>query len=541
LSAFGTAGESAINNWQLILPATSTVAASSFWAYWESGAGTDRTLDLGKPILNADPTMLHFVKNSSALTLSLYVNGRLFSQGTYTNEPTSGTSGVGINAVQFGGSQGQIGHWAFFDGVLSDDSIFAQADAAGLAHTARPAITESVQSVNGKTGPVVVHSDDISDSGRTHKFTTDTDAAKMANISVTQPVDLDAVESTANSALQNIVADTTPQFGGEVDAQRNNLLNLRRLDIVGQSGGYSSAPGAFLSYSGNHSYSYLVGPFFPFLGTEIPAAVYFSGVHTIDSSGYVFGMGSLFWASAKLTNNAAVAANFGPYFTLNANMTFEANNQTVSLAAGADALLFPIFQCAGSGTLAVTAYSQTLLQMTIGAGVTVTTRIGSQYNDATNSGTFTSQAAVAVAALGAAANNTCFLTGTTTVPTGANYNTYQANTYVNRWGGGHRFVTRESASTTVTVTTADDTVRMSSTSTVACGLPDATTCTGLRLTLIKTGASGTINVSSVSNQVSSNNSTNRTSTPWTMTTRGHVLQIQSNGTGWDVLINGVVP
>jgi hypothetical protein len=80
-------------------------------------------------------------------------------------------------------------------------------------------------------------------------------------------------------------------------------------------------------------------------------------------------------------------------------------------------------------------------------------------------------------------------------------------------------------------------VEMSNTGTVTCTLPNATTCEGLLLTLIKTGASGTLNVASVAGQTSKG--TNRTASPWSFTDQWTVLQIQSNGTNWTTLINGV--
>lgn len=53
----------------------------------------------------------------------------------------------------------------------------------------------AVNSVNGESGTVVLTSDDIDDTGQTHKFATAAQLAKVDNISITQPVDLDALES----------------------------------------------------------------------------------------------------------------------------------------------------------------------------------------------------------------------------------------------------------------------------------------------------------------------------------------------------------
>jgi hypothetical protein len=55
--------------------------------------------------------------------------------------------------------------------------------------------TAPVDSVNSQTGAVVLDADDISDAATTNKFTTATNLTKLGNISVTQAVDLDTMES----------------------------------------------------------------------------------------------------------------------------------------------------------------------------------------------------------------------------------------------------------------------------------------------------------------------------------------------------------
>ncbi len=55
--------------------------------------------------------------------------------------------------------------------------------------------TAPVDSVNSQTGTVVLDADDISDAATTNKFTTAANLTKLGNISVTQAVDLDTMES----------------------------------------------------------------------------------------------------------------------------------------------------------------------------------------------------------------------------------------------------------------------------------------------------------------------------------------------------------
>lgn len=56
-----------------------------------------------------------------------------------------------------------------------------------------------VQSVNSKTGAAVLNADDISDSGTTKKFATAGQLAKVDWLTVTQGVDLDAIETRVNA------------------------------------------------------------------------------------------------------------------------------------------------------------------------------------------------------------------------------------------------------------------------------------------------------------------------------------------------------
>jgi hypothetical protein len=83
-----------------------------------------------------------------------------------------------------------------------------------------------VESVNGKTGVVVLDADDISDSGTTNKYTNTTDITKLGHISVTQAVDLDTIESdtaTNNAKVSNAThtGDATGSTALTVEGIRN--------------------------------------------------------------------------------------------------------------------------------------------------------------------------------------------------------------------------------------------------------------------------------------------------------------------------------
>lgn len=71
----------------------------------------------------------------------------------------------------------------------------------------------AVDSVNGETGVVVLTSDDISDTAQTNKWATAAEKTKLGFISVTQPVDLDTIES--DTATNNVKV-TNATHTGEV-------------------------------------------------------------------------------------------------------------------------------------------------------------------------------------------------------------------------------------------------------------------------------------------------------------------------------------
>lgn len=330
--------------------------------------------------------------------------------------------------------------------------------------------------------------------------------------------------------------DNSPELGADLDALNQSIDNARTISIAGQKADYDTA-GEYPNFvhvdeDHNYSYNYLsLG-----LGTYIPGAFWFTGTHTLGANGFLFGMGSLFVSKATIKNDGSVAANMTPFYTLAATNTYQADTQSISYSQSTDVYSEPIFTTANGGTMTVANHSGYIAKINVGSGVTVTARHGLYVDPGTITGTVTGQSGITVGALTGSTNRTNILTGTNTIPSGT-FNLYQSGTSVNRWNGGHRFKVRDSSSTTVTITTADGTVRMSSTSTVTCTLPSATGCTGFVITLKKTGASGTINVKSVSSQTA--DGVDITSGSIAMSTQYHVVILQSNGTNWDVLKNGL--
>lgn len=336
----------------------------------------------------------------------------------------------------------------------------------------------------------------------------------------------------ADSALQNVVEDTTPELGGALDALRNDITNVRHMSITGQAAAYTSYPGAYINLPDSHAYNYHylgLG-----LGVVIPPAMNFEGNHTIGVSGFILGIGSLFNVLPVIKNNPAGAYNITPFYVVNVGLKYQADAQTIT-SSGIDIYSAPKLEGINAGTMNCSRYVVLYSAMEVLAGATLAARHAVIFADATGAGSVAGQAAFVVAPLTKATNNTNWLSGTTAVPSG-NWNTYQSDTRPNRWGGGHQYASRTSSSTTVTITTADDTVYLSSTSTVTATLPSAATCAGFRVTIKKTGASGTVNIKSVSSQTA--DGVDITSGSIAISTQWHLVTLQSDGAGWMVLKNG---
>ncbi len=98
-------------------------------------------------------------------------------------------------------------------------------DAGGKTVVTIPGGGGAVDSVNGQTGVVVLDADDISDASTTNKFSTAGEKAKLSNITVTQAVDLDAIEAASHAAVT--VTDSTSiditLTGQGITAQREAL------------------------------------------------------------------------------------------------------------------------------------------------------------------------------------------------------------------------------------------------------------------------------------------------------------------------------
>jgi len=181
------------------------------------------------------------------------------SADTVIDLPTSnGTLALTSELYTDADADGQIAAASVTD--LSDvtsagsGAIITSAERTKLSGIATGAEVNAVDSVNTQTGAVVLDADDISDASTTNKFTTAADITKLAGIEasadvtdtanvtaagalmdseVTNLAQVKAFDSsdyataaqgtTADSALQDVVDDTSPQLGGNLDVQANRI------------------------------------------------------------------------------------------------------------------------------------------------------------------------------------------------------------------------------------------------------------------------------------------------------------------------------
>jgi hypothetical protein len=185
-------------------------------------------------------------------------------------------------------------------------------------------------------------------------------------------------------------------------------------------------------------------------------------------------------------NVSGVAASPGMIPGLATKNTHQADAASV-VGIGYDIFSYPTFTTSGGG-----AYTALLTQFAAGAvltgSVTMAGRTGYLIDNATLGGGATVGTQVAFNSnVSNATNNIHILTGTTTTPTG-NFCIYQEDTYVSRWNGGHRLKYRASNATSITMTTADHVLKVTTTSAGATvNLPTAVGNAGLHYIIKRTG------------------------------------------------------
>jgi len=119
------------------------------------------------------------------------------------------------------------------------NAISATGDLSYNSTTGVISYTESVNSVNGATGVVVLDTDDVSE-GATNQYYTDarvdahlnTSTATSGEVLSWNGSDYDWV-AASSGGLADVVDDTTPQLGGDLDLNSNNINGTGNINISG--------------------------------------------------------------------------------------------------------------------------------------------------------------------------------------------------------------------------------------------------------------------------------------------------------------------
>jgi hypothetical protein len=180
----------------------------------ESSDGNNTTLagattSLAGVMTSADKTKLNGIEAGAEVNPTASEVKTLYESNADTNAFTDAEqsklsgieSGAEVNTVDSVNTQtGAV----VLDADDIDDSattnkFTTQGEIDKLAGIESGAQVNAVDSVNGATGVVVLDADDIDDTSTTNKFVTSTDVTKLSNITITQAVDLDTLESDVST------------------------------------------------------------------------------------------------------------------------------------------------------------------------------------------------------------------------------------------------------------------------------------------------------------------------------------------------------
>lgn len=328
-------------------------------------------------------------------------------------------------------------------------------------------------------------------------------------------------------------------FGGDskfVFNETGKILGVGSLDILGSVTDFVAQPAPYVDITDNHTYDYASGVF-PFFGVIMPPAVNWGGTHTLKQSANILGAGFLFWANGTIVNQVGANQNMGPFYALANQTTFTADTNTITKFISYEIVSVPVYNTINGGTYNIIGDSPAFTAgIEVGSGANLLRRIGFNVQSPTVSGTLTNHVGLLVPSVtSGATSNVAALLGTTTSPAG-NFNVYQGDTTVNRWGGGHRDPMRTDATTTITFTSADYSINGTSTAVTAVSVPSATANPGLRLRYKKSGTG--VNAHTLTSAAGNFDSTGATTLA--VTVQDTVVEIQSDGTNWIVFRNSLI-
>jgi len=151
IMGLGASSETAAVNYQLAMHLQATGQLIDFWEY---SNGTNATIESNLFPDRSVPVHLVQVKDSTAKTVTFYINGIKGSTIPYTTEPSSGTSTRFSIGYDLGDSTSPftIAHAAVYSTKLSDARILEHAKAAGL-YSYGYVFSSNITANTGATGP----------------------------------------------------------------------------------------------------------------------------------------------------------------------------------------------------------------------------------------------------------------------------------------------------------------------------------------------------------------------------------------------------
>lgn len=279
---------------------------------------------------------------------------------------------------------------------------------------------------------------------------------------------------------------TMTHSAGTLTYNNTALGGINRMDIVGKGSDYGTGENGFIVIE--------TGTNYPTANTVMPPAYDFKGTHTIQRGSNILGGAFLFWAHPTVEVGAAADSTMGPFYTVANQVIITADTNTVNQYISTEFLSQPQFSVKNSGTYNINAVHATFdsFSFNVGSGVTMTGRTALRANESTVSGTLTGQTGVLVANLTAASNNSHLVFGQSTIPTG-DYGIYQGNTVRNRFQGNVE-MPYDAISTTATLNTSQQYIKLTGTGTYTVTLPTAVGISGRTYWFVKVSSTGTVTI-----------------------------------------------
>ena len=202
----------------------------------EAGAEVNPTNTDG---LSEGTTNLYYTEARVSANTNVVANTAKISFDSASSTKLSGIeAGAEVNTVD--SVNGATGAVSLDTADLTDVSTTAPSNGQVLQYNSTSSnyepvtlsSTAPVDSVNSQTGAVVLDADDISDAATTNKFTTAANLTKLGNISVTQAVDLDTMESdvATNNGKVSMVLGTAA--GTALEGDTNTISSAQESAIT---------------------------------------------------------------------------------------------------------------------------------------------------------------------------------------------------------------------------------------------------------------------------------------------------------------------